>query len=153
AYLAIGGVHEDQRYAYEDWDFWISIAKAGYPLLTIPEPLLFYRMRKGSMSRMYNFRTRESGRRAMTDRHGELYRRYAREVVLLQDGFRYNYDGVFFDELEPLRKECDQLRVDVAWNQKEWKYYKEQYGQQKSEADALRAELAKLREGADGENR
>jgi hypothetical protein len=145
AFKAAGGVHEDQRYAYEDWDFWISLAKAGYALLTIPEPLLFYRMRKGSMSRMYNFRTRESGRRAMSERHEDLYRRYAREVVLLQDGFRYNYDGIYFDELEPLRKECDQLRIDVAWNQKEWKYYKAKFAEAEAEADALRAELEKLR--------
>jgi glycosyltransferase involved in cell wall biosynthesis len=150
AYLTAGGVNEALRYAYEDWDYWIAIAEAGFPLLTIPEPLIFYRMRKGSMSRMYNFRTRESGRRVMTERHADLYRRYAKAVVLLQDGFRYNYDGIYFDELEPLRKECDQLRIDVAWNQKEWKYYKARLEETEAQANALRTELDKLqpKEGA-----
>jgi glycosyltransferase involved in cell wall biosynthesis len=132
AFRAVGGVHEDQRYAYEDWDLWISLAAAGYAILTIPEPLIFYRMREGSMSRNYNFRTREHGRRIMTGRHEELYQRYAREVILLQDGFQYSADGRYYGEFEPVRKQRDQLVIDIAWNQKEWKYYKALYEEEKA---------------------
>jgi glycosyltransferase involved in cell wall biosynthesis/GT2 family glycosyltransferase len=148
AFMDVGGVHEDMRYAYEDWDFWISIAKAGHSILTIPEPLIVYRMREGSMSSMYNFRTREHGRRAMTERHEDLFRRYARDVALLQDGLYYDIAGRYHSEFEPVRKQRDQLVIDIGWNQKEWKYFKGLYEEALARHAADLAELEKLRRSA-----
>jgi len=141
----VGGVHEDMRYAYEDWELWISLVKTCGPMLTIPEPLIYYRMREGSMARAYNFKTREHGRRAMTALHEELYQRYAREIVLLQDGFLYASDGRYFTEHEPMKKQFEQLLIDVAWNQKEWKYFKGLWEDEKAAHAATRAELEKRR--------
>jgi glycosyltransferase involved in cell wall biosynthesis len=145
AFRAVQGVHEEVRYAYEDWEFWISLARENYVLLTIPEPLIYYRMREGSMARSYNFKTREHGRRMMMARHEDLYRRYAKDVVLLQDGFRYNYDGHYYNEFADLKKEREQLLIDVAWNQKEWRYYKGLLEAEQARHAATKAELDRLR--------
>ncbi|MBN1404322.1 MAG: glycosyltransferase [Opitutales bacterium] len=145
SFLDAGGVHEDQRYAFEDWDFWISICALGTPILTIPEPLIFYRMREGSMSSQYKFLTREHGRKAMTARHEELYRRYAREVTLLQDAMYYEIQGRYHNEFAPIRKERDQLLIDVAWNQKEWKHFKGLLEEEQRRHDETKRQLEALR--------
>lgn len=38
-----GGYNEEMRLGYEDWDFWISMAEAGWEGIQIPEPLFLYR--------------------------------------------------------------------------------------------------------------
>lgn len=38
-----GGYNEEMRLGYEDWDFWISLAEAGWEGTQIPEPLFLYR--------------------------------------------------------------------------------------------------------------
>jgi glycosyltransferase involved in cell wall biosynthesis len=150
AFTMAGGVQEDQRYAFEDWDFWISICAGVAPMLTIPEPLIYYRMRDGSMSRMYRASTREHGRRAMTERHEALYRRYAREVILLGDAQYYDIQGRFHNELTPIRNERDQLLIDVAWNQKEWKYYKGLLDEETRRHEQTRAELERMKNASSG---
>jgi len=142
----VGGIHEDMRYAYEDWELWISLVKTCGPMLTIPEPLIFYRMREGSMARSYNFKTREHGRRAMTSLHEELYQRYARDIVLLQDGFLYSANARYFTEHEPMKKQYEQMLIDIAWNQKEWKYYKGLFEEERARRTAAEAELNKTRQ-------
>jgi glycosyltransferase involved in cell wall biosynthesis/GT2 family glycosyltransferase len=137
AFEAVGGMGEDMRYAYEDWDFWVALAGAGYVMLAIPEPLLFYRIREGSMSRLYNPRTREHGRRRMAQHHEELFRRYAREVVLLQDDLLHEARRRYDEDVEPLRRQCEGLVVDVAWNQKEWQHYKRLYEESKAKLEEL----------------
>lgn len=89
AYEAAGGVSAEMKYAFEDWEFWIALCETGYALLTIPEPLLRYRMREGSMSQAYLTATREHGRRAILRRHAELHRRFAVDVQLLTEGYLY----------------------------------------------------------------
>lgn len=148
SFMEVGGVSGAMRYAYEDWDLWIALAGTGRVILTIPEPLLVYRMREGSMARSYNFKTREHGRRVMTARHEALFRRYARDVVLLQDGFRYNYDGHYYNEMEDLRKDRDQLLIDVAWNQKEWHYYKGLLEEEQARHAGTKAALERMRKNS-----
>ena len=89
AYERAGGFSPALSYAYEDWDLWIALCRAGYALLTIPEPLIVYRMREGSMSHRYNPATREHGRRALLARHGDLLSTYGSEVLLLVEGYGY----------------------------------------------------------------
>lgn len=89
AYEAAGGVSPELKFAFEDWEFWIALCGKGYALLTIPEPLLRYRMREGSMSQEYRSATREHGRRAILRRHADLHQRFANEVQLLTEGYVY----------------------------------------------------------------
>lgn len=48
-YKNIGGYDEMMKDGYEDWDYWLRAAKAGYTFTVIREPLFFYRKRGWSM--------------------------------------------------------------------------------------------------------
>jgi glycosyltransferase involved in cell wall biosynthesis len=39
----LGGYDETMKLGYEDWDFWLRAAKAGYRFQSVSEPLFFYR--------------------------------------------------------------------------------------------------------------
>lgn len=45
----VRGYDENMVLGYEDWEFWIRLAKAGAHFELIPEPLYEYRVRQGSM--------------------------------------------------------------------------------------------------------
>lgn len=47
----VGGFHEIYGVTYEDWQMHLRIAVAGFRILSLPEPLLWYRIRKASMLR------------------------------------------------------------------------------------------------------
>jgi GT2 family glycosyltransferase len=47
----VGGFHEIHGDTYEDWQMHLRIAAAGFRILSLPEALLWYRIRKGSMLR------------------------------------------------------------------------------------------------------
>ncbi len=44
-----GGYRANMSAGYEDWDFWLGAAAAGYTARRIPEPLLLYREKSASM--------------------------------------------------------------------------------------------------------
>ena len=47
---AVGGFHNDlQPQGYEDWDFWLSLAQAGWLGYHVPQPLVRYRRSNNSM--------------------------------------------------------------------------------------------------------
>lgn len=46
AYAEVGGFDESIRFGHEDWDFWLSMAKAGHWGYTLKEYLQWYRKRK-----------------------------------------------------------------------------------------------------------
>ena len=129
AYEAAGGVSPRLKYSYEDWDFWVAICRAGYALLTIPEPLTRYRMRTGSMSQEYRWVTREHGRREMLDRHRDLIGEYGREALLLVEGYWYR-DQSKPPEVRVVEKE---VRVEVPvpppppvpWDKKIYRFFRD----------------------------
>jgi glycosyltransferase involved in cell wall biosynthesis len=47
AFVEVGGFDESIRFGHEDWDFWLSMAKAGHWGYTIREYLQWYRKRGG----------------------------------------------------------------------------------------------------------
>ncbi|HEU5014089.1 MAG TPA: glycosyltransferase family 2 protein, partial [Roseiflexaceae bacterium] len=50
AWAAVGGFHADLRpQGYEDWDFWLSLAQAGWQGYHVPQPLVCYRRANNSM--------------------------------------------------------------------------------------------------------
>lgn len=82
AYQQVGGICTAAKYAYEDWEFWVALCGQGYAMLCIPEPLIYYRMRRNSMSNRYNPVTLEHGLRTIYERHPGLVRRYAHDCLL-----------------------------------------------------------------------
>ncbi|KAF0093762.1 MAG: glycosyl transferase family protein [Puniceicoccaceae bacterium 5H] len=133
AYEAAGGFQAAQKYAFEDWDFWIGLNGTGFAQLVIPEPLIFYRMREGSISRRYNSATREHGRRFITARHEPLFQRYAREVALLNEALRW-WEG---DKSAASQEELDTLRRDLEWNYRQHFHFKELHEKKFQEAEWL----------------
>lgn len=49
AFDKVGGYDEEMRLGYEDWDFWVRIAHAGFKFSVIREPLFRYRKHGYSM--------------------------------------------------------------------------------------------------------
>ena len=47
---SVAGYNENMKLGFEDWDLWIGLAEQGWQGYRIPEPLFFYRKRKGTMS-------------------------------------------------------------------------------------------------------
>ncbi|MDH4580939.1 glycosyltransferase family 2 protein [Pseudomonas sp. BN415] len=71
---AVGGFDEARETMYEDWDFWISLARIGVRGKVIEEALLFYHQQPGSRLQEGNRRGAQSYAR-MRARHLEFYRR------------------------------------------------------------------------------
>lgn len=46
---AVGGYKRTMKWGYEDWEFWISSAEAGYTFKRLPKVLFKYRVKKNSM--------------------------------------------------------------------------------------------------------
>jgi glycosyltransferase involved in cell wall biosynthesis len=73
AWEQVGGFFEAREFRYEDWDFWLSIAAAGWGGHHIAEPLVFYR-RNAEGSRLTGGQLRDLELRAeLFLRHRELY--------------------------------------------------------------------------------
>ncbi|MEX0779715.1 MAG: glycosyltransferase family A protein [Balneolales bacterium] len=55
-WVAAGGFNEsynESNKGFEDWDFWLSVTRAGWNVFSIPEYLIEYRITPGSMSAEY----------------------------------------------------------------------------------------------------
>lgn len=65
-HLAAGGFNEDNRQGLIDWEYWLRVARAGFWGGTVPEPLPWYRRRKGHGKTWHNWTP--AGRRAFEER-------------------------------------------------------------------------------------
>jgi GT2 family glycosyltransferase len=74
---AVGGYNPNMKIGYEDWDFWVGAVERGYRGVRIPEPLLRYRIRSGSMFTDALQHDAEL-RRQMRANHPGLYRPWLR---------------------------------------------------------------------------
>jgi glycosyltransferase involved in cell wall biosynthesis len=74
AWRRAGGYDESMREGYEDWEFTIAMAAAGYRAIEIPKPLFTYRVSdEGLLLRMSSKMHAELWRR-MRRKHRDLYR-------------------------------------------------------------------------------
>jgi hypothetical protein len=78
----LGGYDGRQRYNYEDWELSVRLLASGRPLVTIPEYLQRYRMRRGSLYRTMTETQNQSMRELMLSRHRETATRFATEVAM-----------------------------------------------------------------------
>ena len=49
AWEEVGGYDEEMSGGFEDWEFWLRLAEAGWMGDRIPEVLFYYRRRRGSL--------------------------------------------------------------------------------------------------------
>ena len=77
AWQAVGGYDEAMRDGYEDWEFHLRLARAGYRGIEIPKPYYVYVMAEDGM--LLNRASRLHGRlwRSIRRKHADLYRPWA----------------------------------------------------------------------------
>ena len=72
AFDAVGGYDESMRSGNEDWDLWVRLMAAGYPMIEVPEVLFRYRKHGVTMSVRTEARYEEA-RAEMVQKHPSLY--------------------------------------------------------------------------------
>ena len=78
----LGGYDARQRYNYEDWELSVRLLASGRPLVTIPEYVQRYRMRRESLYRTMTETQNQSMRELMLSRHREPATRFAMEIAM-----------------------------------------------------------------------
>lgn len=82
-YLRFGRNDPTMAYGLEDHEAWLRLAGNGCLGISIPEPLIDYRVREGSMSRVWHETTRVLMWQQIASRNRELYDRWGAEVYQL----------------------------------------------------------------------
>lgn len=93
-FLAHGQNDPSLVYAFEDYDAWISMAAHGCIGVSIPEVLVRYRLRPGSMTRRLTDAQALHQIDLIAAKHAELYRRYGPELfgLLSANGSPLHWD-------------------------------------------------------------
>lgn len=101
---ALGGFTEDFGSGHEDWEFFARVALEGYEILSVPEPLFWYRVAAGSMAR------------GTADRQVDLRRGLRPYAALLPQAVRPALLAAVSEAQEAsiLRKEITALRIELA---------------------------------------
>lgn len=98
AFLEVGGANPVFAYNYEDYAGWIALADAGWAGVSIPEPLVQYRIRPGSMLRSRTDDQFLYLHDLMTQMFPRLYSRYGGELFNLQNangpGREWNHPAI-----------------------------------------------------------
>ena len=84
-FLAFGRNNPDIAYAMEDYESWIRMVAQGCIGVSIPEPLVRYRIRPESMLRAMHEDQGLYLSELIAERHPELYQRYGYELFALQN--------------------------------------------------------------------
>jgi glycosyltransferase involved in cell wall biosynthesis len=84
----LGGYDEGQRYNYEDWELSIRLLAAGQPILTIPEYLMRYRLRRDSLYRSMTDVQNQVMRERMLALHRDVVARFSVELTMLTEDRR-----------------------------------------------------------------
>lgn len=100
-FLSFGKNRSSMEYGMEDYDGWLGLIENGYFGVSIPEPLVKYRIRKDSMSRQFNPDMRFYLSEIMTTEHKNIYKKYGNEIynLLMQNGPSYKWNNPTFEIL------------------------------------------------------
>ncbi len=107
------------KYALEDYDAWISMLEHGCLGVSLPDPLVRYRLRRDSMYHSLSDAQTLDMYALLVARHAALYRRYGAELFALQNengpGWRWNHpaaeppDVVQCQQITTLQRRVAQL--------------------------------------------
>lgn len=94
-FLTFGTNRQEMKYGMEDYDSWISLAENGHFGVSIPEPLLKYRVRDDSMSRQFNNGNILYSYQTISEEHPKLYTRYGKDIfnILESNGPSYLWNN------------------------------------------------------------
>lgn len=93
-FINFGLNKEEMEYGMEDYEGWISMSAHGCLGISIPEPLVKYRIRSDSMSRQFNRDVVIYLREKLSSFHPTLYQKYGLELFNLIDA---NGPGYLWD--------------------------------------------------------
>lgn len=79
AWTEVGGFDPEMK-TYRDWDFWISLVKKGYHWEVVEEPLICYRDRKSSASKL-SIEKNLFFIKKILQKHENFYSQYVKEVI------------------------------------------------------------------------
>jgi hypothetical protein len=78
----LGGYDAGQRYNYEDWEIGVRLLASGWPIITIPRYLQWYRVRQDSLFRTMSDVQNQVMRELLLTNHRETVARFAPEVAM-----------------------------------------------------------------------
>jgi hypothetical protein len=78
----LGGYDAGQRYNYEDWEIGVRLLAKGWPIVTIPRYLQWYRVRQDSLFRTMSDVQNQVMRELLLTNHRETVERFAPEVAM-----------------------------------------------------------------------
>jgi glycosyltransferase involved in cell wall biosynthesis len=85
----LGGYDTRQLYNYEDWELAVRILAAGRPIVTLPAPLMRYRIREDSLLRTMTDVQNQVLRERFFTTHKETVTRFAVEIAMQLEHRRY----------------------------------------------------------------
>lgn len=109
--VRVGGFDESLRNGFEDWDFWLKCANAGYWGATIPEYLIWYRRKENPEQRWRSFKDPRTIARILRSRYRNLSKRYFSSLPLCS--FESTSQRVEYENL--LNKSSHRLLMIIPW--------------------------------------
>ena len=124
------------RLGYEDWEFWLQVAKRGWEFVRIGEVVLDYRVRPDSMLRACTVPENHSRLvRYLATKHRDLYAAYLPEILAAKELSAASASR----ERASCQEELARIKVELNGA----------LGASRSELDGLRRELADVRRARD----
>ncbi|MBL9032458.1 MAG: glycosyltransferase family 2 protein [Phycisphaerae bacterium] len=95
---AVGGFDETMTGGYEDWDLWLRFVERGWRGLRVRQPYFVWRRHSDSTMIMQVIHNHEALYRGIMERHADLFRRHADEVLLRANVLLRRCDMNWLDE-------------------------------------------------------
>lgn len=120
AWNDVNGFDENlNKLAWEDWEFWISIAKKGWKFYHIQEPLFYYRDRKDSRNKVVkNKKVREKIVRYIIEKHLDIIYKKYNEFFIKKNNENVNLknqNDTLKTENVNLINQIDTIKESISW--------------------------------------
>jgi glycosyltransferase involved in cell wall biosynthesis len=141
AWERCGGYDESLKAGFEDWDFWLSIAEAGWRFVHLPEVLFDYRVRSGSMSSgLSKLRTRRRLLETIVAKHPAIFQPRLPRMFAEKDAHWRQAD----ERASALERGLDEVRGSLETTRSELQAARDDLQSAHAELQAARAEPANL---------
>lgn len=153
AFLAHARNKPEFEYNFEDYESWISLVESGGVGVSLPHPLVRYRVRPGSMYQSSNRNQQQYLYDLLTQHHAETYRRWGVELFHLQNangpGHSWRHPaqevaGPSQVYVAALVQERDRLVAEVRTLGKAWEDHARFIADQRTYIESLEARCREL---------
>ncbi|MBV8199781.1 MAG: glycosyltransferase [Acidobacteria bacterium] len=148
-----GGYDEDILVGWEDWDYWLSVAEAGWQFVHVPEVLFEYRVQSASMSAAL---ARPESRRQLlefiTAKHPAIFQPRFPKMFAEKDAHWLQAEAraaLLDRQLESTRRDLQAARDDLHAAQRELHAVRSESQEARGELAAARGEIGRWQERLD----